>query len=272
MSREPQAAASRASRAPLSARIGTGAAALASVLLWAAAVAGGLGSSSAPESLGEADVDNDPEDREAILSDEELPVGRYRAEDEDGDGDPDRIVIGVGGGARLVGWRDFDGLPPEVEIFVSDPTRPAGSLDQSDVDGDDDPDVLWVGAQGKDLDGDGEIEPEENGFVVGSGDLDGDGDPEIVVLDRTRRLGDYRLDGFGVNRAKADPHEVLWVGVLDERERGSVATIEAIFDEDGDGDDDVRVKDLRTSGSPGFGLQVIDVDGDGDGDIWIRSE
>ena len=250
-------------------RTAVAAAAIALVLLLS-----GTARSLAPELFGITDLDNDPEDSEAVLYDTGLQVGQYRAPDDDGDGDFDRLIVGVGGGARLVGWRDLDGFSPEVEVIVSDPTHPTGSLNQTDVDGDGDAEILWVGTRGRDLDGDGEIESEENGLVVGSGDLDGDGDPEIIVLDRTRRLGEYLLKGFGINRTRDDPHEVLWVGVLDERERGTAATIEAIFDQDRDGDDDVLLKDLRTAtdGSLPFGLQVIDVDGDGDGDLWIRRE
>lgn len=227
-----------------------------------------------PEPFGEADVDNDPEELEVVLSEEELPAGRHQAEDEDEDGDFDRLIVGVGGGARLLGWRDFDGLSPEVEVFVSDPTRPTGTLKQTDVDGDGDAEILWVGVQGRDLDGNGALDPEENGLVVGSGDIDGDGTPEIVALDRTRRLGEYLLRGFGINRSQSDPHEVLWVGVLDDRERSTIAAIEAILDQDQDGDEEVLVRDLRAAaGEPlGFGLRVIDVDGDGDGDIWITRQ
>ncbi len=217
-------------------------------------------------------MDNDPEERELILGEGERAAGFYEAPDDDGDGDFDRLIVGLGGGARLVGWRDFDGLPPEAEVYVSDPTIPTGRVNAVDVDNDEDADLLWVGTRGRDLDGDGTVEPEENGRVVGSGDLDGDGNPEIVVLDLTRELGDYLVESFGINRSASDPREVLWVGVLDERGRTPIATIDAILDADRDGDDDVLVKDLRPAEASGFGLEVLDLDGDGDGDIWIRRD
>jgi hypothetical protein len=224
------------------------------------------------EERGKADLDNDPADVETVFEDPGSPIGRLRSADDDDDGDFDVIEIGLGDAGKLVGWLEFDGRRPEKEIVVSDPTYTSSQVRISDADGDGDAEVIWVGTLGLDFDGDGEIEPEESGLVVAFADVDGSGDAEIVVMDRTRALGDHFEDGFGIDRSEDDPMEVLWVGVLNERLRTTIGTFTGVQDVDGDGDDEVIFQDLRRSTGAGaeFRSRFIDVDGDGDPDLVIE--
>lgn len=218
---------------------------------------------------GETDLDNDPGDTELFFDDEELAAGQVRTTDDDDDGDFDTLTLGIRGGGEIFGWSEFDGRS-EMEIVVSDPTLPSGQIRLSDADGDGDAEVIWVGTRGLDLDGDGVSEPEENGLLAGFADIDGDGDLEIIVMDKTRALGEHLAKGFGIDRSQE--REILWVGVLDEELRTTIGTFAAIQDIDSDGDDEVIFQDLRrpSDGATEFGSQLIDIDGDEDPDLIIE--
>ncbi len=219
---------------------------------------------------GSAPLDNDPDDEpETYQGIEDLDPGDSRTESDDGGNGFAVLEFGIRGGGSVFGWTDLDGDPREVELVVSDPTLAADDVRQADADDDDDPEVVWVGTQGSDVDGDGQVIREEAGSVAGMIDIDGDGNTEIIVQDTTRPLGEFHADAFGINRAEDDPREVLWVGILGENGRGRAASVLSFADVNDDGESEVVLQDNRTSGSPAFD-QFIDIDGDGDGDIVIR--
>lgn len=232
-----------------------------------------IGNTIAYANGGTANLDNDVSngDLETYCEDETLAPGQVQATDEDGDGDFESLVIGVGSHGKILGLSDIDGDEIDLEIAVSDPTNPVGEILSHDADGDGDLEVLWVGTKGSDLDGDGTIEPEENGAVVAFLDIDGDDDFEVLVTDFTKELGEFQLEGFGINSDRADSHEILWIGILNDTLSGRAGAIEDISDIDGDGDHEILIKDIRTNpgGAPNFGLS-IDVDNDGDADIIIQ--
>lgn len=219
---------------------------------------------------GEAPLDNDPDDeRETYEAREDLEPGQIESDAERGDDDFSRLAFGVAGGAEFFGWTDLDGDDREAELVVSDPTLASDDVRLADADGDNDAEVIWVGTQGADIDNSGEVILEEAGAIVGMIDLDSDGNTEIIVQDTSRVIGEFHADSFGINRATDDPREVVWVGILGQNNRGRAATVIGFADLDDDGESEVELKDIRTSGSPPFD-QYIDVDGDGDGDIVIR--
>lgn len=219
---------------------------------------------------GKAPLDNDPDDEaETYRGIADLDPGQSRTESDDGGNGFAALEFGIRGGGSVFGWTDLDGDPREVELVVSDPTLSADDVRQADADDDNDPEVVWVGTQGSDVDGDGQVIREEAGSIVGMIDIDGDGNTEIVVQDTTRALGDFHQDSFGINGAEDDPREVIWIGILGENGRGRAATVIGFGDVNDDGESEVELQDNRTSGSPPFD-QFIDVDSDGDGDIVIR--
>lgn len=231
--------------------------AMAGVLGWAAL------------SSGEAPLDNDPEDaRETYQSREDLAPGQIEVLNEDGDGF-EGLEFGVQGGGALFGWRDLDGDEREAELVASDPTLSADAVRLADADGDGDAEVIWVGTRGADFDGSGEVIVEESGRILGLIDIDGDGNTEIIAQDTSRVLGEFHRDGFGINRSEDDSFEILWVGILGENGRGRAATFLGFGDVNDDGESEVELQDIRTSGFGPFD-QFIDVDDDGDADIVVR--
>lgn len=238
------------------------------VLVLAVGLAGLLAWAAPPS--GKAPLDNDPDDdREAYQGLDDRAPGYVDTDARAGDDGFDRLEFGMSGGGTLFGWRDLDGDDREVELVVSDPTLTADDVRLADADDDGDIEVAWVGTRGADIDGNGEVILEESGTVIGLTDIDGDGNAEIIVQDTSRSLGAFHHDAFGINRAESDPMEVLWVGVLSESQHGRAATVIGLNDVDADGESEVELQDIRTSGSPPFD-QYIDVDNDGDGDIVVR--
>ena len=184
--------------------------------------------------------------------------------------------LGIGGGMILSAAERM----PEVEIFAAADVRKS-ALDafQTRYEGhvydnvkalceDPDVEVIWVGTQGLDLDKDGNFEVEEAGLVAGFADMDGNGDPEIVIADKARTLGDYFVGGFGFDKENTDRFEVIWIGMLNDEQRAAVGAIVSMTDIDSDGDDEVLVQDLSRSPKENF----LDVDRDGDIDITIGSQ
>ncbi len=230
---------------------------LLSALLWIM----GSGGASAQEdpSCGEAQLDNDLSemDLEIYCVTSDLDPGQIRIRDQDEDGDFDLLVLGVKGGGTLFGFWEFDGQP-EAELVVSDPTLEVGRVRNVDADSDGDPEVLWIGTQGRDLNGDGRLEPQENGEIVGFADVDGDGLLEIIVMDKARSLGEFLADSFGSYR-------VIWVGVLNAEATAAIGAFRGLNDIDSDGDDEILLEDLSRRPGEVF----IDLDDDGDPDLII---
>ena len=238
------------------------------VVVLALGLLGALGAA-APLS-GEAPLDNTPEDgREAYQGRQDLDPGQIETDAESGDDDFDRVDFGVRGGGTLFGWTDLDGDDRESELIVRDPTLSPDDVRFADAENDGDPEVVWIGTAGSDVDGNGTVILEEAGAIVALIDVDGDDRPEIIVEDTSRVIGDFHADGFNINRSVEDDLEVLWVGVLGEGGRGRAAKIVSFGDVNNDGESEVELQDIRTSGSPPFD-QFIDVDGDGDADIVLR--
>ncbi len=220
----------------------------------------------------QANLDNDPSenDLETYSEDTALAAGVAETEDQDGDKDFDLIRVGVAGGGTIFGVADFDGKSDEVELVVTDPTLASEKVRLSDEDEDGDYEVIWAGAQGADMDGDGLFEVEESGAVVGLEDLNKDENPEIIVLDASRTIGRFHAAGLDINRQKRDGFEVVWVGILHPNGRARAAAFEEITDYDGDGESEIILRDIRTDNSgSGFAGQGFDVDRDGDDDIVL---
>ncbi|OGF56897.1 MAG: hypothetical protein A2Z21_07280 [Candidatus Fraserbacteria bacterium RBG_16_55_9] len=218
---------------------------------------------------GQTQLDNDlgKKDLETYCADPTMDAGTIRTIDDDRDGDFDQIFIGTKGGGTLFGVEELDGRP-EMELAVSDPTFPSARVRTADADSDGDVEVIWVGAQGLDLDKDGDFEIDEAGLIAGFADMDGNGDPEIVIADKARSLGDYYVGGFGIDKENADRFEVLWIGILNDVQRAAVGSIVSMSDADSDGDDEALVLDLSRSPQENY----LDVDLDGDADIIIGVE
>jgi hypothetical protein len=236
--------------------------------LWLAGFILGTALQEEDPNCGTAQLDNDEQDLEIYCADPTMEPGTIRVIDEDRDGDFDRIFVGTKGGGSIFGFDVFDGRAGEVELVVSDPTLPSGRVRSADADSDDDVEVIWVGVQGLDLNGNGQVDPEEIGLIAGFADIDGNGDLEIIVADKARSLGDYFVGGFGFRLPGSDPREVLWVGLLNETQRTTVGSIVSMVNVDGDDDDEVLAQDLRRSP----GEMFLDVDGDGDIDILIQGQ
>jgi len=238
--------------------------------VWTAVVGIGLAVvlvTAAPSS-GTAPLDNNPDEEETYRATSDLDPGEIQTEDDDGGEGFDTLEFGIRGGGALFAWTELDGDERESELVVSDPTLSADDVRQADADDDNDPEVVWVGTEGGDIDGDGDVIPVEAGSIVATIDVDGDGTTEVIVEDTSRILGEYHTDSFGINSTD-DPREVLWVGILGEGGRGRAATVMGFGDVNDDGEGEVELQDNRTASSPPFD-QFIDVDGDGDGDIVIR--
>lgn len=221
---------------------------------------------------GATQLDNDPDDEdiETYCEDDTLPPGQINPLDEDEDGDFDSLFVGVGEFGEINGFGELDGDGAEAELFVSDPTTSVDQIRSADADGDGDAEVIWLGTKGLDLNGNGTIDPDEHGVVVTLVDIDGDGNLEILVADHTRKLSEFSVKDFDINKRTADPREAIWVGLLNESLSGRAGAIEEISDIDSDGDTEIMIVNIQTdSGAPSFG-QSIDVDDDGDADIIIQ--
>ncbi|MBI1730777.1 hypothetical protein HY229_03380 [Candidatus Acetothermia bacterium] len=220
-----------------------------------------------------ANLDNDAKDLESYSEDRSLPAGQIVVDGLNSAKHFDAIHVGVAGGGMIFGWADLDGDNTEVELVVSDPTLESGKIRTADADGDGDPEVIWVGTKGADMDGDGKVTPEESGAVVGIVDVIGDGEPEIIILDNSLTLGSYTAAGFDLKPKKKNPGiEVVWIGTLNENGRSRAAALDDIADLESDGDDEIILRDISTSDSSGqsFGIQAFDIDHDKDDDIVIR--
>lgn len=239
--------------------------------IWIAVVGLGLAAvlvTAAPSS-GTAPLDNNPDEKETYRATTDLDPGEIRTEDDESGVGFDALDFGIPGGGTLFAWTDLDGDGRESELVVSDPTLSADDVRQADADGDNDPEVVWVGTEGSDIDGDGDVIPAEAGSIVATLDVDGDGTTEIIVEDTSRVLGEYHADSFGISGTGNDPREVLWVGILADNGRGRAASVKGFGDVNDDGESEVELEDIRTSTSARFD-QFIDIDGDEDADIVVR--